>query len=341
MNINGLEYSGLFTNVNWISAAILKEPKKIDGKLKKGAIILSMLDEIVKAFPRIKDYFYLIEWRGWEGINYAKNADIKLVEDGSKYEETLRKFPQSIVLDVALGDFVDIDKFKPVSAQKKYSGIQIASWSNFKRHYLFFEAAKLLPNKNFLKFGHFQNSEDISSLEMKAKMIEKYGGGNINFPYGQLRGNKKLPSTSEEINKIICSANMGILTSSIEGMNRFKMECLSANLPFLVPEDSNFPIKKHINEKTGRIYEPTPKGLANAICYVENHLRDFNSREYILKNTGRLNSAKKLENALNQLVKIEGYNPYFFELYFDGRNQSFLWGENAINKIGDYVEKNG
>jgi hypothetical protein len=317
-----------------ISAAILKKP---EGD-KKGAILLQRVDAIVDVFPNLSDHFYLIEWRGWKGRNYFKNADIKLVEDGSTYLETTKIFPKAIALDTALGDFIDVDTFKPLDLPKKYSALQMVSWMEFKRHDLFLEATKLLPEKKFLKFGHFPNKNDKKCLELKTNIVGENKGSNIYFPYGHIKGNGGLPSTSEEVNKHINSAKMGILTSQVEGMNRFKMECLSADLPFLVPADSNHPIKKHINETTGVIYELTPKGLAEAICHVENNLSKFKPREYILKNTGRLNSTARLENALNYLAVQDGDEPHFKNIFLDGRNKSLLWKENALDLIQSFYE---
>ena len=96
--------------MGYYSMKILKEP---EGK-NKGALILSQVDSVVSTLPFIKDKFYLIERRGWRGINESIYANIKLVEDLSFWDETLEKFPESICLDIGPADFVDTEAFKPL-----------------------------------------------------------------------------------------------------------------------------------------------------------------------------------------------------------------------------------
>ena len=76
----------------YIGATILREPEKKNGGVTKGAIILSQVDMITKFITELKEYFYIIERRGWEGINESKTADIKLVDDLSTWEETKKGF---------------------------------------------------------------------------------------------------------------------------------------------------------------------------------------------------------------------------------------------------------
>src|SRR5690606_16784002 len=105
-----------------------------ENKILKGAIIASQVDYLVKLRPKLKKYFYIIERRGWRGLNDSVFCDIKLVEDLSLWEETLKKFPDKICLNIGPADFVDTKAFFPIkNCKKKYTGIQIASWDEFKR----------------------------------------------------------------------------------------------------------------------------------------------------------------------------------------------------------------
>ncbi|MDP1728692.1 MAG: hypothetical protein Q8L27_00630 [archaeon] len=113
-----------------LSLALIKEPLIEDKKIHKGAIIMSDVDNTLREFPNLKDYFYIIERRGWEGINPSEYADIKLVEDLSVWEKIKQRFPKAILLDLAGADFVDTDNFKPLDINKEYTGIQISAWSS-------------------------------------------------------------------------------------------------------------------------------------------------------------------------------------------------------------------
>ena len=325
-----------------ISLALLKEPLIESKKIHKGAIILSDVDDVLNKFPGLKNYFYVIERKGWEGINPSKSADIKLVEDLSVWKETKQKFPNAILLDIAGADFVDTENFKPLNIEKEYTGIQISTWQNFKRPELFFNGIKLLPKKKFLKFGHLiYGGGDKEEINYKNRFIlfSKKNSINVDLPYGNLKDNKNLPNNPKVINTLINKSKIGILTSKIEGINRFKLECLSADIPVLVPNDVNTPLKKHINDKTGMFYEPSPEGLADAIRKVEENYSSFSPRNYVLQNTGNKNSLKKLKKALELLSKKEESKNIYKDIYWDGRNQSLIWGKNAISYIQNKLKK--
>ena len=201
----------------YISGAILKEPKVKNGKITKGAIILSQLDYVVRNFPHIKNYFYTIERRGWRGINESIHADIKLVEDISFWRETQEKFPNTICLDIGPADFVDTNSFYPTWQDKKYTGVQISSWDEFKRPFLFISACSLLPHRNFIKIGHFVRRGNAEEISLRNKCLEftSKHGANIVYPYGNRDNNHLMPGTKEEINCLLNSASMGILTSQV------------------------------------------------------------------------------------------------------------------------------
>ena len=129
------------------------------------------------------------------------------------------------------------------------------------------------------------------------------------------------------------------MTSKVEGINRFKLECLSANIPVIVPNDVNTPLKKHINNKTGIFYDPTPEGFAEAIKKVEENYDSFSPREYVLKNTGNKISLGKLKVALQELAKRDGSENIYGNIYWDGRNQSLIWEEKAKIFLKELIKK--
>jgi glycosyltransferase involved in cell wall biosynthesis len=320
----------------YFSLAILAHPRGRKSAPEKGALLANQCDEVVKAIPDVKRYFYLVERKGWYGPNAQKTADIKLVDDLSTIEETRRVFPDAIVLEFSNADFVDTDVFRPLGIEKKYTGIQIAAWERFKRHDLFVKAAAMLPKKKFIKFGHYWNGGEVPEhiLKIKTIFLAKRLGAQIYFPFWYFLNNKKLPRDPERMNEIINTARMGILTSEHEGVSRFKMECLSADIPFLVPEDVTLPTKKHIVKETGVIFKPTPEGLAEAIEYVGKNYDSFSPRKYILSHTGIRNALGALKKALRTLAVRDGSMRDFEEVWWDGRNQSLIWDmEKAMTEI--------
>lgn len=320
--------------IGYYSLKILAEPA---GK-NKGVAILSQVDNVIERMPFLKDKFYLVERRGWRGLNDSRYADIKLVEDLSFLEETKKLFPNCICLDIGPADFVDTDCFKPINVKKEYAGIQISQWAEFKRHQLFILATSILKERKFLKFGHFVLGGKKSERAYRDSLIglSKKNKANIDFPFSDVTSNKCLPSEKEEINEIINKASMGILTAQIEGINRFKMECLSADIPVLIASDACCPTKKHINSLTGEFFEPTPEGLAKTIEKVLKNISNYHPRQYIIKNTGRKNSLIKLKNALREICLRDNIEYRFNDIDWDGRNQSLIWGKQVFKELIKY-----
>jgi len=321
-------------SIAYYSMKILKEPI---GK-EKGAIILSQVDKVLEKMPFVKDKFYIIERRAWRGMNESKYADIKLVEDLSFWDETVKTFPDCICLDIGPADFVDTDKFKPIKIKKEYAGIQISQWAEFKRSELMIKAAALIPKRKFLKLGHFMEGGLEYEKVYRDSLIKlsKDIGANIDFPLSNAKSNKDFPQSKEETNKEINKAYLGILTTKIEGINRFKMECLTANIPVLVSKDACYPTKKHINKMTGAFFEPTPEGLASTIENVLKNIDKYRPRDYLLQNTGKKKSLAKLKKALKTLCLRDGVADRFQDIDWDGRNQSLIWGEHVFEELEKY-----
>ncbi len=318
----------------YFSLYVLKEPEET----RKGAIILSQVDNVVEELPWIKNRFYIVERRGWRGLNESKHAHIKLVEDLSLWDETISCFPEAICLDIGPADFVDIDEFKPLNINKDYDGIQISHWSNFKRPELFTRAAGLLHSRKFLKLGHFVDGGTPVELEIRNKnvLLAKELGANIDMPNNYAVDNNYFPSDKTIINEYINQARIGILTTAVEGINRFKMECLSAGVPVIVPIDTSHPTKKHINDETGGFFEPNPECLAKKIEEVLSHSELYFPRAYIERTTGKLISIQKLKKALEELCEQDNQEFIFDNISWDGRNQSLTWGKNVFAKLMRY-----
>ncbi len=314
-----------------VTVAIL-QPPRLDRRLLKGVAIATNPDVICQRFPQFRSYFYIVDRRGWCGPNTAETADVMLVEDSSFLPELRRRNKDKVVLDLAPADFVDTDVFRDLRSDPTYDGIQIARWSGFKRHWLLLHAAARLPDRRFLKFGHFARGGDDRELALFERLQKKWPDNVVN-PYAFLKSNAGLPRQGREVNRHINSARLGILTSKAEGINRFKMECLAANRPMLVAADACAPVTKHVNEQTGVLFEPTAKGLADAIESVLADTTRFTPRDYVLKHTGKRLALEKLKTALAFLCRRDGAPFVYDRVEWDGRNQSQAWGEEVYRVL--------
>lgn len=328
-----------FYKPSWISAAVLQNPCYRNGVLQKGAIILNQVDPVLDLYPKLSDIFFIVERHGWFGVNEATRADVMLVEDLSCWDAVARQSPNSVLLDVGPSDFVDQDAFVPSpEIEATYDVIQVSCWSRRKRIELFIEAAAKMPELSFVHMGHFENNGSNEELEYKRECLEyaKNYATNIYFPYENVDDNDGLNHSKAVMNQWVNRARIGVLTTQSEGINRFKMECLAANRPCLVPNDVATPTRKHIEPSTGVFYTPTVDDLVESINGTLDRIEEFRPREYVLNVTGKANTLPKLRRALNELASKRGQVAGFDAVSWDGRNASLAWGEEAV----DLIEEN-
>lgn len=328
-----------FYKESWISLAPLCAPAVIDDRLSKGVVILNQVDPVLERYPELKALFYIVERHGWFGPNEATRADIVLLEDQSVADLVKASSPASVHLDIGPADFVDQDDFFPTGQAARYDVMQVSCWSRRKRIELFIEAAARLPEVSFVHLGHFENNGTAEELRYRDECIALAASlaPNIAFPFGACNSNGELPAGKDEINRWINSARLGVLTTTSEGINRFKMECLSADRPCLVPEDVAWTTRKHINAMTGQLYRPDADSLATAIRASLAQPGRFRPRSYILANTGKRNSLPKLKRALATVCDREDAVFRYGDITWDGRNESLLWGKDAVEQIRELI----
>jgi glycosyltransferase involved in cell wall biosynthesis len=324
-----------------LSTAVLKEPLVERDRVCKGALVLNFVDEVVTRLPDLQRFYFLVERKGWHGFNTSHYADIKLIEDLATLELTRKHLPDKILLEIANGEFVDEAVFRPLGREPKFDVVQIACWSPRKRIELMIEAAARLPEISFLHLGHFENQGSAEELRYRDACIAQADrlGANIAFPFGHCNRNEELPTDKQEINQWLNQARIGVLTATKEGLNRFKMECMAADRPMLVASDAGGPTQKHINARTGRLFDPTPAALAAAITDTLHTLDQFSPRAYLLEHTGHANSLAKLRNAFRELCAKTGEAYRFDDIDWDGRNERMAWGESAFARLQSTLEK--
>ncbi|HKO89779.1 MAG TPA: hypothetical protein VJU61_01425 [Polyangiaceae bacterium] len=315
-----------------MAAAILKEPRLLGGKVERGAIILSHVDSVVQLFPDLRRFFFLLERKGWHGLAHARTADIKFVEDLSFLEVTARIFPRAILLPLSNADFVDTSTFRPLGDPPEYDVIQIACWRQRKRIELLIQAAAQLPHLSFVQLGSFELGGTTEELEYRDACISLAAqtGARVTFPFGHCGLNHELPWDKHVINQWINKARIGVLTASREGHNRFKMECMAADRPVLIASDAGTTTQKHINERTGCLFQATPEALARAITEMLSRRESFAPRCHVLEHSGHAVSLAKLRNALRQACAQSGETYRFDDIEWDGRNEHYSWGEEAF-----------
>lgn len=323
--------------VDGVSAFMLQRPTQIGRHLAKGVLVLNQVDQILKRHPALKSLFFLVERKGWHGPNISFTADIKLVEDSSALPITRLYSPRNILIEVSGGDFVDERAFRPLGHPPEFDVIQIACWSPRKRVELMVDAAARLPEVKFVHFGHFEHGGTPDEKAYRHKILERARreAPNIHFPYTDPDEDARLPQDKISINAWINRARIGLLTTHLEGHPRFKMECLAADRPMLIPTDTSVPTRKHLTAQTGRLFEPTGAALADAISATLKEPNSFAPRDYVLIHSGRTNTLRKLREALGSLAAHGVPSTHYDGVDWDGRNQNLKWGEIAMKHLAE------
>ena len=324
------------------SAMLLQAPRLADGRLIRGVLVGNQIDAIIEQFPPLASLFYMIERRGWYGINSARKAHIKLVEDSSTLRVTQKRFPHAILLELSGGDFVDTRYFRPLDHEPDFDVIQIACWSPRKRVEMMIDAAARIPHVRFVHFGHFERDGAPDELAYRDACIARaeQSGANIHFPFREARSNADTVTGKEEINAWINRAKLGLLTTKLEGHPRFKMECMAADRPVFVPRDTTVPTRKHIVDQTGGLFEPNPQSVADTITRALAQRDTYHPRDYVLQHTGRVNSLAKIRGALRRLEPTaEGDGPPYEDIDWDGRNENLWWGQSAVRHLRELAEQ--
>jgi len=324
-----------------VSAIMLQPPARIAGNLGKGVLVLNQVDQILQLHPALKSLFLLIERKGWHGPNTSMRADIKLVEDSSTMETTKRFSPHNILLELSGGDFVDEQALRPLGHDPDFEVIQIACWSQRKRLELMVDAAAQLPEIRFVHFGHFEHDGTPEELAYRQAIIERAQreAPNIHFPYVDAERPSDPPQDKTAINTWINRARIGLLTTHLEGHPRFKMECLSADRPMLIPSDTTPPTRKHITPQTGLIFDPSADSLSAAITTMLGRLDSFSPREYLLTHSGQTNTLRQVREALRSLAAPGIPATHYDSVDWDGRNQNLHWGLEAMNHLTEVKER--
>ena len=342
-----------------ISGVILRSPGRSGGVLRKGVVVCNFPQIVKSRIPGLSDFFWIVQRRGWNGFVVSRAADIQIVEDQPAQRNWNRL---ARLLDAARrwtpwrgttrlpaplafgnGDFVDTAAFAPDGRPKTYDAIMTARWERFKHHGLMVDAFRILKRQGAavrgLMFGHIPNIHDRSAILYKKRIVETIRRENlpIDLPAGDAANNEGLDQAKSSMAAWINASRVGLLLSRSEGINRFKMECLSSDVPMLICDDACWSVRRHIGPQTGIVVARRADAVAKAILRVRDGAK-FSPRAYVLANTGIDRAMAALQSAVDELDAKMGLKPAPIARY-DGRNNTLLWS-GFIDFLSAEVAKN-
>lgn len=327
-----------------INFIVVLPPLKYKNKVVKGMFFSQAVDAIVEKYPRIKEIFHPIANSMFAGYPGSQYADAYFVCYDNKERETHYKFKHPEKQGVAMLPLQDADflneyfmapafntpktldvfcvttaypvKNMPVFAQsliayeKKYGKILKVKYAIGNRQ------AKRLEDGTF----------DYSGVRWDAKAeldkVKEILGGDIKkyIDFYDYIDYKDLP-------KEYSSAKCCVLSTLLEGKNRFISEAMSCDTPVIVFKDFNkyargdYPI---FFENSGEyIPEFTPEAMADTIHKVINNPNDYEPRKNYLKYSGRT-------NFLNTCIDMIPYYKYALPEYQKGKIMENIWVDLAM-----------
>ena len=205
----------------------------------------------------------------------------------------------------------------------------IARWNRFKHHQLLVDAFRILKRQGAsvrgLLFGHFATTNNRATIDYKKRIVQTIRSETlpIDLPAADATTNEGLDKIKDSIAACINASRVGLLLSRSEAINRFKMECLSCDVPMIVCDDACWSVRKHIGPQTGIVVARRADAVANAILAVKDGAK-FSPREYIMANTGIDRAMAALQDAVDELDAKMGFEPAPIARY-DGRNNTLHW----------------
>jgi glycosyltransferase involved in cell wall biosynthesis len=241
-------------------------------------------------------------------------------------------------------DFVDTAAFAPDGRPKIYDAIMIARWDRFKHHQLMVDAFRILKRQGAafrgLMFGHITDTNDRAAIVYKKRIVEtiRAEGLPIDLPAADAMDNVASEKTKSSMAAWINASRVGLLLSKFEAINRFKMECLSCDVPMIICDDACWCVRKHMGQETGIVVARRADAVAKAILAVKDGAK-FSPRDYILTNTGIDRAMAALQKAVDDLDAKMGLEPAPIARY-DGRNDTLQW-RGFIDFLSAEVAKPG
>lgn len=306
---------------------ILKKPIHETGE--KGVIALKY-SPTFEHFPAVynivsitKEYRIVFEPSSYRNIDasiflYSGLGQANLFQAAQNDDITvLNRITSSIkTIDLGSGDWTDVHAFKPISSEKIFDVVMVASWLKLKRHEVLFESLNTLANKGLkLRVALVGYPMDMTREDIVDK-AKKYGVDSYCEIYEQI--------SPAEVAKIISASRMAVHLSKAEGTNKASYEALLCDVPLIVYKHNIGFRNSYINDKTGILADD--KELANAIEFILNRQDTFSPREWILKHSGHLNATYKLNRALKEIA-LEHGEPWTVDVVPKKNGPNFLYAK--------------
>jgi len=278
------------------------------GKNEKGVVFIKYndaLEKFISLFDSSKvarDYYIVLEpstW-GYQDIVFmyfvGLGTDVIIESQYQRDYDYIASLRSNLKpIRIGAGDWVDPAIFYPISPVKLYDFVMIASWQRLKRHDLFFRALAKIKSEvsRVALIGYPAGGKTLKDIEREAlryNIKDKVTFFERISPY--------------EVRKILSESKASIMLSKREGANRAIYESLFCNVPIILTDQNVGVNREIINNQTGILSRD--EELHNNLLKMLIDYKKFNPREWALKNTGYINSTRKLNDFLKKIATENG-----------------------------------
>lgn len=289
----------LANDIDWF---VVLPPMVYEGTFIKGIAITQAADWVIDQFPMVRELYHVVASSCFAGYPWSTQADAYLT--CFDYPQMLEWFKQNhperarnkVFIPLEKADYTHEYRMAPVTRLPKTTEvITISSFERFKNPELMAQALKIAR----LKYPHSPfklvwvvgqefdlNLEGLSERHRqswtKMEAILEHISDYIYF----------IPKAGPyEVSQYLSQSKVAVLSSFIEGKNRFLHEALSCNIPtihfnnlcqYIRPEGTPY-----LPPNSGWTCAPEAEALADTLHHARHHYGDMTPRQAFLEHGGR------------------------------------------------------
>ena len=194
---------------------------------------------------------------------------------------------------VALGpaDWVSADIFKETAPQAKvYDLVMVANWGAHKRHAELFRTLSRIGDRKVrvLLVGFPWAGRTALDIRRQARVV---AGRQIEIEIVE-------QISQVELARYLSQCKAFVFLSRKEGDNKALVEAMFADVPAIVYDRSIGGAVSRVNPATGIL--SSDEDLAENICFMLDHYRDFSPRAWALEHTGSPIATRIVDDALRR-----------------------------------------
>ena len=289
----------LANDIDWF---VVLPPAIYDGIFMKGIAITQAADWVIERYPFVQELYHVVASSCFAGYPWSTKADGYLT--GYDYPAMLAWFREhhperarnKTFIPLEKADFTHEYRMAPVSRLPKTTEvITVSSFEQFKNPDLLAQALKMgrqkypqSPYKLVWIVGYDFDlnlnglSEGARHSWKQMELILEHISEYIYF----------IPKASPyEVSQYLSQSKVAVLSSFIEGKNRFLHEAISCNIPavhfnnlcqYIRPDGMPY-----LPPNSGWTCDPNPEAMADALHFARHHSGDMTPRQSFLEHGGR------------------------------------------------------